>query len=302
MSNATQHLISGAVSGFASSVCLQPFDLLKTRVQQGDGSLSPDARKPLRIAANIVRTNGPLGLWRGTTATVLRNVPGVAVYFTGLNYVRTVMATSQYFSSAFVQDRAPSKHGSTLPKLSPQGNLLAGATTRVTVGVLLNPFTILKARYESSLYAYESLSQAFIPLLRGGPSQYLRGALPSALRDAPYAGLFVVFYERIKHDMGCLIRPDNTLMTSTLHSLSAASAGAVAVLLTHPFDVVKTKMQVRNEARYMGLFQTILTIQKQRGFRGFFDGTLLRMSRKVLSSAIGWAVYEGILIVLQNTR
>lgn len=55
---------------------------------------------------------------------------------------------------------------------------------------------------QSSLYAYESLSQAFIPLLRGGPSQYLRGALPSALRDAPYAGLFVVFYERIKHDMG----------------------------------------------------------------------------------------------------
>ncbi|KAH8106345.1 solute carrier family 25 member 38, partial [Cristinia sonorae] len=290
---------SGAVSGLASSVCLQPFDLLKTRVQQWD-VIQNGAEKPLKIAVNILRTDGPLGLWRGTTATMLRNVPGVAVYFTGLNYVRTVMATSRYFAATWTQDRSDNKHHSTLPKLTSQGNLLAGATTRTAVGVLLNPFTILKARYESSLYSYNSLSQAFIPLIRAGPSQYLRGALPSALRDAPYAGLFVVVYERIKHDVG-FVRPESTAAMSTAHSLSAASAGAVAVLLTHPFDVVKTKMQVRHEARYTGLLQTISTIHRQRGFVGFFDGTVLRMSRKVLSSAIGWAVYEGILIVMQNT-
>ena len=77
-----------------------------------------------------------------------RNVPGVAVYFTGLNYIRTVLATSPYFISTWSNEQAANKHGSTLPKLSSQGNLLAGATARVTVGVLLNPFTILKARYE----------------------------------------------------------------------------------------------------------------------------------------------------------
>lgn len=34
----------------------------------------------------------------------------------------------------------------------------------------------------------------------GGPSKLFVGFLPSALRDAPYAGLFVVFYEGIKHE------------------------------------------------------------------------------------------------------
>jgi len=29
---------------------------------------------------------------------------------------------------------------------------------------------------------------------------------------------------------------------------------------------------------------------------GFFDGASIRLSRKVLSSAIGWAVYEGLLM------
>jgi hypothetical protein len=40
-SKARDHLLSGAASGLASSVILQPLDLLKTRIQQqGDSSRS----------------------------------------------------------------------------------------------------------------------------------------------------------------------------------------------------------------------------------------------------------------------
>lgn len=74
------------------------------------------------------------------------NVPGVAMYFTGLTQLRTVMATSPSFSVLRTVDRT--SHGTTLPKLSSQGNLIAGAVTRVSVGFILNPFTVLKARYE----------------------------------------------------------------------------------------------------------------------------------------------------------
>lgn len=35
---------------------------------------------------------------------------------------------------------------------------------------------------------------------------------------------------------------------------------------------------------------------------GFFDGVSLRVSRKVLSSAIGWAVYEGVLMLVHNSE
>ncbi|THG98600.1 hypothetical protein EW026_g3602 [Hermanssonia centrifuga] len=110
------------------------------------------------------------------------------------------MATSPYFAS--VRAQSSTNHGSTLPKLTSQGNLLAGATARVTVGFILNPFSVLKARYESNLYAYPSFSSAFGSLIRAGPSELFRGFLPSALRDAPYAGLFIVFYEGIKQETG----------------------------------------------------------------------------------------------------
>lgn len=75
------------------------------------------------------------------------NVPGVALYMTSLSQIRTLMAKTSFF----VSSRSPGNSGtsgSVLPKLSSHGNVLAGALTRVTVGFILNPFSVLKARFE----------------------------------------------------------------------------------------------------------------------------------------------------------
>ncbi|KAM5540581.1 hypothetical protein V8D89_005612 [Ganoderma adspersum] len=314
MSNVSQHLISGALSGFASTVILQPFDLLKTRIQQpdylskhGHNPLSPQSTLIFRTARNIIQSNGVPGLWRGTAASLLRNVPGVALYFTGLNQFRTFLATSPYFAPL----RAPSSSysTSTLPKLTAQGNLLAGALTRTTVGLMLNPFSVVKARYESSYYSYGSLSEAFFGVIRSGPSEIFRGAVASSLRDAPYAGIFVVFYEHIKATLSSAVSSPNSTIVSvpflhstSVNSVAAASAGALATLATQPFDVMKTKMQVRSETQYHGLWSTVRAVWQHRGVAGFFDGATLRMSRKIFSSAIGWAVYEAVLMTIHSSR
>ncbi|KAH7924839.1 solute carrier family 25 member 38 [Leucogyrophana mollusca] len=301
MKNVTigQHLISGGLSGFTGAIFLQPLDLLKTRLQQGDDALkSKNTTVIWRTAQDVVRKEGLKGLWRGTGATLVRNVPGVALYMTGLTQLRAVMATSPYFTA--VQQRQSlgvSNAPSVLPKLSSEGNLLAGATARVGVGFFLNPFTVLKARFESEMYAYRSLSGSLLSIMRMGPPELLRGFLASSLRDAPYAGLFVVFYEGIKRETSYFFP---TVYAAGIHSFSAASAGAIATMATHPFDVIKTKMQVRSEDRYRGFTSTVLRIWTQRGVLGFFDGASLRLTRKIFSSAIGWAVFEGMLLFMQR--
>jgi solute carrier family 25 protein 38 len=68
---------------------------------------------------------------------------------TTLTQLRTVMSSLPYF----VRLRAQGNTGTTskfsvLPVLTSQGNLIAGATARVGVGFLLNPFSVLKARFE----------------------------------------------------------------------------------------------------------------------------------------------------------
>ncbi|CAK5281259.1 unnamed protein product [Mycena citricolor] len=273
-------------------------DLLKTRMQQGDGAVH--TRNTIaQTAKQVVASNGVSGLWRGTNATLLRNVPGVALYMTSLTQLRARMARVPYFIQA--QPTQNNGSGSVLPKLTSQGNLIAGAVTRVSAGFVLNPSLCSRPGMRfSNMYAYTSLGAAFTSLVRLGPSELLRGFIASSLRDAPYAGLFVVVYEGVKKRSSHLLESSSFAQSSALHTTSAASAGVIATLATHPFDVIKTKVQVRTEDRYRGFLQTVQTVWRQRGPLGFFDGVSLRMGRKVLSGMIGWTVYEGILMVIQR--
>ncbi|KAJ3796019.1 solute carrier family 25 member 38 [Lentinula aff. detonsa] len=295
MKNVGQQMTSGALSGLTSTIALQPFDLLKTRLQQGDSAQQRNV-SVLKATREVLESSGIRGLWRGTAPSLIRNIPGVALYMTGLTQLRSIMASSRYFTVPVIPSHSNATHNSVLPKLTNTGNLVAGATTRVGVGLLMNPLTLLKARYESNIYVYQTLSGAFASLVRSGPTELLRGLSASSLRDAPYAGLFVVFYEALKKHSSLVIMPTSRTQSSILHSSSAAAAGALATLATHPFDVIKTKLQVRTENQYHSFASTVRTIWRFRGLRGYFDGASLRLSRKVLSSAIGWAVYEFILM------
>ncbi len=134
------HMQAGALSAFVNCVALQPLDLVKTRLQQVQHS-SPNAHLRPILRQVMQSPQGIWGFWRGTVATVIRNVPGVALYFSSLQILRTSAQKTLK-----------------VEKLSPQVNLVCGATGRAAVGVVLMPFTVVKSRLESSLYKYVSLS------------------------------------------------------------------------------------------------------------------------------------------------
>lgn len=86
-------LASGAASGLASCLLLQPMDLLKTRMQQEQqdernqlkrngantasiphkrGGPRRRTQKLIGLTKQVIRDDGWLGLWRGTVPTVAR--------------------------------------------------------------------------------------------------------------------------------------------------------------------------------------------------------------------------------------
>ncbi|KNZ43771.1 hypothetical protein VP01_987g2 [Puccinia sorghi] len=147
---ASLHLLSGALSGFASCVVLQPFDLLKTRLQQEHITTTP--HKPpnniYRISADLVARDGVLGLWRGTSPTIIRNVPGIAAYFFGLAQLRNTMASLNILTQQ--QQQHPLLVPTPPATLSPAGDFLAGVLTRSCVGFVLMPITVVKTRFEAA--------------------------------------------------------------------------------------------------------------------------------------------------------
>ncbi|KUI62441.1 hypothetical protein VP1G_09565 [Cytospora mali] len=313
-SKSTFHFAAGLGSGLFSAVLLQPIDLLKTRVQQsGHHSLS--------IAIREIRSQPRLipALWRGATPSALRTGFGSAIYFSGLNAIRNNVSRMPLLAAGGGGGTTKDgRHSSSLVKLSNTGNLLAGAVARTFAGMLLMPLTVIKVRYESNLYAYRSIAAAGRDIYKvEGLRGFFSGFGATAIRDAPYAGLYVLFYEQSKKQLSALYggngdgaassgsngRLPGVMGVSTAATINFSSgviAGAGCSAISNPFDAVKTRIQLQPGV-YRNMFHAAHMMATQEGVRSFMDGLALRMSRKAISSALAWTVYEELIRRAEGT-
>ncbi len=277
-----------------SAVLLQPIDLLKTRVQQSGAHSLSAAIADIRAAPRLIPA-----LWRGAVPSALRTGFGSAIYFTSLNAIRQ---TAFRLSSPQAITLSSASSSSSLPKLSNTTNLLSGALARCFAGFLLMPLTVLKVRYESTLYSYTSLASAARDVLaREGPRGFFAGYGATAVRDAPYAGLYVVFYEQSKKRLAALF-PSGEIgvggmgisHAAGINFTSGVVSGVVCSVVSNPFDAVKTRIQLQ-PGRYRNMVQGARRMVAEEGVRALWDGLALRMSRKAVSSALAWTVYEELI-------
>ena len=196
---------------------------------------------------------------------------------------------------------------SNLPRLSKAANLTTGAAARAAAGFALMPLTVIKVRYESSLYNYRSLWGACRDICGAeGIRGLFKGAGATAMRDAPYAGLYVLLYEDAKGFLGTVSEPENhresghdplvkqdvnTLKAGAVNLLAGVLAAAAATSVTNPFDAVKTRLQLM-PGKYRNFITAGKIMIEEEGWRSLMDGLGLRMGRKAISSALAWTVYE----------
>ena len=194
----------------------------------------------------------------------------------------------------------PSKgsSSSSLPKLGNMANLTTGAFARVAAGLIVNPVTVLKVRYESSHYSYKSLAGAARDIIKTeGPRGFFAGFGVTAVRDAPYAGLYVLIYEQAKAWLGNLTPGTQSVTASgsaTINFTSGVLAAVSATTMTNPFDAIKTRLQIA-PGRYRNMVQAAKTMLRDEGVRSMFSGLTLRIGRKAVSSALTWTIYEEVV-------
>jgi len=298
-------------------VLLQPADLLKTRLQQehrpgiappsngGKGSTGGGApQRPLvAVLRTIAAEPRPLRtLWRGTLPSAVRTSLGSALYFGGLDWLRRRAAA---LGPPLPSGATASGGSRTLP---PSANLATGALARAAAGFALMPVTVVKVRAESSGARPLLASTAALWRARGLRG-FFAGSAATALRDAPYAGLYVVAYEAIRRrlarvagvalpEAGRTKAGGGAASAAAVNFSAGALAAAAATAATNPFDVVKTRVQLSDGAavaggrRAGGMAAVALRVVRDEGWRRLFDGLALRVTRKALSSALAWTVYE----------
>lgn len=282
------HLISGFAGGLTSAIILQPFDLLKTRVQQSTHSTLLSSIRELKHVSE---------LWRGTLPSALRTSIGSALYLTFLNSIRV------YLSKFHSQATRGISSSSQLVKLSPQENLATGMFARGVIGWVTMPFTIVKVRYESNLYNYKSFNGALKSILKTeGTKGFFKGYWATTARDAPYAGIYVLFYEQMKQTIPTVFNliPNDQLFSSStsavINTSSAMVSASLATIITGPFDTIKTNMQLHPQYKFT---ETCTVLYNKGGFKRFFDGLSLRLVRKGFSAGIAWCLYEELVKYFQ---
>lgn len=296
------HLISGASAGLISAISLQPFDLLKTRLQQQQRS---NLKYRTTISKELKKLTHIKDLWRGALPSTLRTSVGAGLYFTILSSARNGISDYKR-SSDSVSDT------SVLPKLSPFENLATGFIVRAVVGIITMPITIVKTRYESNIYNYNSMYEGFENIYldgnqkgQGSLKNFFKGSFATLARDCPYAGMYVLFYESFKNDILTKIVPpineteNGPITRSTIINTSAAIlAASVSTTITAPFDAIKTRLQLSSivASKKMTLWSATKDLMREDGgVKNLFRGLSLRFGRKGLSSGISWCIYEELI-------
>ncbi|KAF4532412.1 hypothetical protein B566_EDAN003864 [Ephemera danica] len=265
--------IAGSCSGTFSTILFQPLDLVKTRLQNPLPAAigATQSTGMLTIMGNILQKEHIFGLWKGMTPSLTRCVPGVGLYFSSLHWLKGHVVS-------------PGK------ELEPLQAVALGVIARTMSGVCMIPITVIKTRYESGVYDYRSIGGALKSIYRTEGLRGLScGLVPTLIRDAPFSGLYLLFYTQTKQAV-----PSewlNSPMSAPVHFSCGILAGLLASAVTQPADVIKTKMQLYPE-RYGHVLAVIAHIHHKYGVRGYFKGLVPRMLRRTLMAAMAWTVYE----------
>ncbi|KAI6177712.1 hypothetical protein M3Y97_00938000 [Aphelenchoides bicaudatus] len=154
----------------------------------------------------------------------------------------------------------------------------------------MQPTTVIKTRLESSLFENKSVLHAIKQVVnQTGFKGLWRGLLPTLMRDAPFSGLYLLFYRRQVHFFN-----EGEHLHFHTRFLCGLSSGFLACLLTQPFDIVKTVVLLYPQ-KFASSTTASKDLYKTGGFRIFFTGFLLRATKRTLTAALTWAIFDELL-------
>ncbi|KAL9655363.1 hypothetical protein ABK040_011204 [Willaertia magna] len=304
---------SGTIAGTVSTLLTQPFDVIKTNQIKLAGAFSSGtATVPidnqrldmLRTATNIYKDQGIKGLYRGTVPTFWRVLPGAFIYYNLLNYGKQFILKAKQLRAlsssvnpiGLTSNSSSNKTTIALAnlRLTPTESFITAASTRGFTTIVLCPITVVKTRFE---YSAVEIKTSFLSTLvdiykKEGIKGLFSGLNATIMRDASNAGLNFLIYNQTRYFLTNTFYKgkEHEMETNIIITLpSGATGGVLSSLLTHPFDMIRTRQQLQSSS-YKGIFDAIRTITKEEGLKTLFRGISARLVKRAFASGITWSI------------
>lgn len=173
-------ILAGGCAGGSQVIFTNPLEIVKIRLQvAGEITTGP------RVSAlSVIRDLGFFGLYKGSKACFLRDIPFSAIYFPCYAHLKA------YFTE---------EDG----RIGPARMLFAGALAGMPAASLVTPADVIKTRLQVAARAgqttYSGLVDCFWKILREeGPRAFWKGAGARVFRSSPQFGVTLVTYELLQ--------------------------------------------------------------------------------------------------------
>ncbi|XP_011694708.1 PREDICTED: congested-like trachea protein [Wasmannia auropunctata] len=164
-----QLFYAGAFSGIFTTVIMAPGERIKCLLQIQHADAKPKYNGPLDCAKQLYREGGIRSIYKGTCATLLRDIPASGMYF----------MTYEYLKDQFTPEGG---------KLSLLATITAGGCAGIANWLVGMPPDILKSRLQTAPEGTykKGIREVFVKLMKNeGPTALYKGVVPVMLRAFP---------------------------------------------------------------------------------------------------------------------
>eukprot|EP00056_Hartaetosiga_gracilis_P001687 m.46905 g.46905 ORF g.46905 m.46905 type:complete len:369 (+) comp10736_c0_seq1:126-1232(+) len=315
-----QHLslvrgFGGMLAGLTSTIILQPFDVVKVRMQVSGTKTqsSHNYRNSLHAFRSLVKNEGITALYKvhlclwfhlllvffnigsrfssvliwlqlynqGSAPNILGNALAWGTYMLGYDFIKTLMTEEG-------------------DNLHPAQHLASGIIAGNIALFAVNPVWVVKTRMilqtKSDATQYKSMRHAFQTIWRTeGLNGFYRGIFPGMLGTA-HGGLQFMVYEALKKKFKKT--PTQQKLETIDYLIAATLSKWFAGIITYPYQVVRSREQMRgNTLSALSIFKNTW---REFGLRGFFKGVGPYLLRTVPATCIVFVAYENITLFLES--
>lgn len=280
------NLLIGGFAGAVAKTTVAPLERLRILRQTGASTTNM-----LGTLTKIVENEGILGLWRGNFINVVRIIPARGVLFASNDVYKIIL--KDIFPTTDDPEKTP------FWMLFSSGGL-AGMTAIVATYPLDVARTRLAGRYVTGKNVWSANTTSMTMCLRKmlkeeGLRSWYRGMGPTLFGALPYEGIkFSVYGFLTSHYF------DKSSISGKL--ISGAISGCAAGLVMFPNDTVRKLLQIRVPSfggpPFTSAFNCWKRTYQAEGIGRFYRGVIPYMLRIAPSSAIQFAVYETLKVIV----
>ncbi|KAF8640718.1 hypothetical protein AX17_000370 [Amanita inopinata Kibby_2008] len=262
-------LVAGGTAGGCQVIFTNPLEIVKIRLQVQGEAAKLEGAVP-KGAIHIIRQLGILGLYRGATACLLRDIPFSAIYFPAYSHLKKDLFHEGYNGK----------------QLSFVETLASAAIAGMPAAYLTTPADVVKTRLQVEAKQgqthYKGLQDAFVKIYREeGFRALFKGGLARVIRSSPQFGFTLLGKRDITSDildifLMRLYTGYETLKSTLPYPWQDKPRQIETVLTTRPDEL--SKVRARNALKIL------LDVHGDFGRRTTASGTPLSLSNPRLSS------------------